>query len=459
MSDAADRPPQALDRAHVVVLGAGLSGLAAAHVLRAQGARTTVLERGHRPGGRATSEARDGFRIESAPHWVSARDRQLLDLVQAVGLGSRMLPLKPMALAQVRRGKVEAIDPTGTRGVRSIPGVGWRQGLRVHRLDRLLRKFEDILTPDVPANAIRMDDRSIADFVRTYFGRSVLERWVEPLVSADVGGADVNEASRQLFLLHRVGRAFAPEGAFRAGVGELAEALAAGLDVRLESEAVALEREGNGFVLTTGHGGQEQRIEADAVVSALPSRTAARVLDRVLVPAERDALRAGRTAPAIVASLAIEGEPVRKATRVRVPAAEGMAAAVIALEPGAPFASAPEGTTLATVVARTDWSRAHLEAADDVVEKALVGAVERLYGRLDLRFVTLRRHREAFPRFDVGRYRTLASLARVEADRTAQGRRLFHAGDQLVAPTLQGAVVSGRRAAARAAEALRRGVC
>ncbi len=455
MSEASERPQMNPGGPHVAVLGGGLSGLAAAHALQSQGFRVTVFERGHRVGGRATTDSRDGFCIESAPYWVSARDRQLLALVEAAGLADTLLPLKPMRLGQVRAGAVDDIQPTGTQGVRSIPGVSWRQGMRLHRLGRLIRKFEDLLTPDVPENATRMDDRSIADYIRTYFGSTVLDRWVEPYIAADVGGADVHQASRQLFLLHQVQRAFAPEGALRGGVGGLAEALASQLPVELETEVAAVESTTDGFWLTVARAGSEREIQADAVVSALPSRTAAKVLDTALVPAERDVLAAGRTDPAIVASLAVEGELVRKATRIRVPAVEGMAAAVIALEPGAPFAAAPEGTTLATVVGRADWSRAHLEAADEVVEKALVDVVERLFGKPQIRFVTLRRHRAAFPRFDVGRFRAVSSLMRVEADRTAQGRRLFHAGDQLVAPTLQGAVTAGNRAAARAIEALR----
>lgn len=442
-----DRPPGP----SVIVLGAGLSGLAAAHGLTAQGASITVLERGHRPGGRATTDERDGFVIDSAPHLVSARDEHLQALVRDAGLAERMLPLRPVVLAQVRGASVARIEPTGARGVRAIPGVGFRQGLRVHRLGRLLRKFEDILTPADPARGVRLDDRSIADFICTYFGRSVLERWVEPLVAADAGGARVDSASRQLFLLHQVQRAFAPLGSLRGGLGALPDALAAGLDVRLEHQAIAVEANEGGFVVSVRHAGGEQRIEADAIVSTLPAAAACRVLGPVLVPAERDVLSAGGTDPAIVASIALDAPVEPIATRIRVPAAEGGVAALVSLEPGGDRAPAPEGTQLASVVARPDWSREHLEAADGVIEKALLAELERLFPRAtgSARFVVLRRHRDAYPRFDVGRFRALSNLARVEADRTANGRRLFHAGDHSLAPTLEGAVTAGRRAAAR----------
>ncbi|MDH3686529.1 MAG: FAD-dependent oxidoreductase, partial [Myxococcales bacterium] len=59
---------------HAVVVGAGLAGLAAAGELRERGARVTVLERADRPGGRATSDVRDGCTFDSGAQLISAAD-------------------------------------------------------------------------------------------------------------------------------------------------------------------------------------------------------------------------------------------------------------------------------------------------------------------------------------------------------------------------------------------------
>lgn len=52
----------------IVVVGGGLSGLAAAAYAARAGHRVTVLEKAHAPGGRAATHDRDGYRLNLGPH-------------------------------------------------------------------------------------------------------------------------------------------------------------------------------------------------------------------------------------------------------------------------------------------------------------------------------------------------------------------------------------------------------
>lgn len=51
----------------VVVVGAGLSGLAAAYRLQQGGATVTVLESGSGPGGRVQTECHGGYIVDTGP--------------------------------------------------------------------------------------------------------------------------------------------------------------------------------------------------------------------------------------------------------------------------------------------------------------------------------------------------------------------------------------------------------
>jgi phytoene desaturase len=67
--DAATAAPQV---PHVVVIGSGFGGLAAAVRMRAKGYRVTLLERGQRLGGRAQVFERGGFRHDAGPTVITA---------------------------------------------------------------------------------------------------------------------------------------------------------------------------------------------------------------------------------------------------------------------------------------------------------------------------------------------------------------------------------------------------
>ncbi|MBI0384994.1 NAD(P)-binding protein, partial [Streptomyces albiflaviniger] len=84
-----------LKRAHrtdVVIVGAGLAGLAAAHRLTGAGVAVTVLEAAPHVGGRMTTETVDGFRLDRTGHLMNT---SFPELRRTPGLGA--LALRPFA--------------------------------------------------------------------------------------------------------------------------------------------------------------------------------------------------------------------------------------------------------------------------------------------------------------------------------------------------------------------------
>ena len=379
------------------------------------------------------------------PTWWALANGACSDLIDGSGLAHRLLPLRPVALAHARGGRLDPAPPAGQRlEVARIGGVRLREALRLHRLARLERRFAEILDPEAPERAVRLDDRSTADFVRLYFGPSVLERWAEPIVGSDLL-ADASELSRVAFLLARRARGEAPLATLRGSPAEIADALLRpGADC-LGVEARSLDAVGAELVLETSAGPRR----ADAIILALPAAESLRVAGALLAPAEREALASSRCIASLVMHVALERPPTRKATRIRIPRCEGLPLATVAVEPGGSGGPAPEGGALVSLVATPAWSRAHLQADDSVVEKELLGALERVLPQpsVAIRFREILRYPQALPHFDVGRYRQLARLRDLQAEERARGRRLYFAGDHWLAPTLEGAVASGRRAA------------
>ncbi len=71
--------PESVLTAPVYILGAGLTGLSAAHHLR--GVDRVVLEKRSEVGGHARSERRDGFTFDVTGHWLHLRDPDMQTLV------------------------------------------------------------------------------------------------------------------------------------------------------------------------------------------------------------------------------------------------------------------------------------------------------------------------------------------------------------------------------------------
>jgi oxygen-dependent protoporphyrinogen oxidase len=75
----------------VVVVGAGIAGLAAAWHLVQAGADVTVLESERRPGGVIVTERRDGFLVEGGPDGFLAAEPELPALAAELGIGTRVV--------------------------------------------------------------------------------------------------------------------------------------------------------------------------------------------------------------------------------------------------------------------------------------------------------------------------------------------------------------------------------
>ena len=417
-----------------VVIGAGLAGLAAAFRLRERGLAVTVVEREAAPGGRARGVAEDGA---AGIHVLDAEARALSALAGRAGAADALLPLAAVATAAFAAGRVETLPAWRSAEARRL---GERLGLA--RLERVEGRFRGLLRRASSEQAARLDDRSVAELASLYLPRAALTGWVAPL-AALWGLGDPARASRvALMRLHAAGALGAALP--RLGLAAFAAALAAQLEVRFDCAAEGVEAAGAGLRVRLAGG---SALEADAVVLAVPARAARELAAPLLTPPEHEILGAARTAPAIVLRAALERSAGPTPARVAVAGRDGLPLGWLLREAG-PSPRLGEDRAAVHLVATPAWSAAHLEAPDDAIEKELLAALARVQpeAAAAVRSPRVARYAEAFPLFPVGRYRELARLRRVQADRSALGRRLYLAGDWLAGPTAEDAAASGLRA-------------
>jgi oxygen-dependent protoporphyrinogen oxidase len=160
---------------HVVIVGAGLSGLALAYRLRQlrPDAKITILERFDRPGGNVWTEERDGFRVECGPNGFLDAKPSTLRLCRDLGLGNRLLPASDASRKHrylFWRGRLQEL-PGSLWSYITSPLLSWRGKLNLI-LERYRRRPPDLA-----------GDESVDDFARRRAGREAAEVFADALVT------------------------------------------------------------------------------------------------------------------------------------------------------------------------------------------------------------------------------------------------------------------------------------
>jgi oxygen-dependent protoporphyrinogen oxidase len=166
----------------VVVVGAGISGLAAAWALAARddAPRVAVLEGASRVGGKHALGDVGGVRVDVGAESLLARRPEATSLAEEVGLGDQLEPPRPVGASLWSAGALRALPPRTLMGVPSGD-----QGL-----DGLLGSDEvaTVLAEPGRSWAPLEDDVDVASFVGARVGRAVVDRLVEPLLGGVYAG-------------------------------------------------------------------------------------------------------------------------------------------------------------------------------------------------------------------------------------------------------------------------------
>jgi oxygen-dependent protoporphyrinogen oxidase len=157
-----------------VIIGAGISGLVAAHRLKKMGREILLIERSARAGGVIHSRDAEGFLLERGPNSMRG-SHEFLDLVEELHLIPELVTADPGAPAYVYAdGRLQAVPM-------SPPALIKTKLISTAAKLRLLRE------PFVKARH-EGGEESIASFVRRRLGGEILDRLVAPFLSGVYAG-------------------------------------------------------------------------------------------------------------------------------------------------------------------------------------------------------------------------------------------------------------------------------
>jgi oxygen-dependent protoporphyrinogen oxidase len=288
----------------VVVVGGGISGLAAAWSLLGSGSamedppEVTVLEAADRLGGALYSSPVGGHRVDLGPDGFLGRRPEALDLCHQIGLGDALVPIAGRGAGVWARGKVRPLPEGLALGIPTRFWPAATSGVLGLRGQFGLARDKFVPRPDVRGP---IGDRSIGPLVGHKLGQRVVDALVDPLIGGIHAGSvdDMSAATTYPPLLAaaqrrgslmRALRAEVPAPdpdapplfwALRDGMGSLIDQLAGALSERgatihTNSAVQRLDRRGSGWVVSVD--GALGEVAADAVVLAVPAPATARLL-------------------------------------------------------------------------------------------------------------------------------------------------------------------------------------
>jgi oxygen-dependent protoporphyrinogen oxidase len=308
----------------IAIIGGGIAGLAAAYELeqaRQKGVAVeyTLFEASERLGGCLSSQIVDGAVLERGPDSFLTEKPSAAEICRELGLGSELTPSNDAARKTyiVVRNRLVPL-PDGLMFL--VPTKLIPTALtRLFSLPTKLRMGLELLHPPRPTG---LPDESVAALVERHFGREVVERLADPLLSGIFGGdaaqlsartvlprlvemeSEYGSLTRGMLAAHRAMRARATIAAkknrtassraqtdsrparraiftaLRGGMNQLVDALTARIDsasVRLSTPVSGLEKTADGWKIVA-HGAAERY---DAVVLASPAWTAGALLGPV----------------------------------------------------------------------------------------------------------------------------------------------------------------------------------
>lgn len=407
-----------LDQVDVAVVGAGISGLAAAYELRKRKRSVAVLESQDRAGGVIQTERVGEFLIDAGPDALLVQKPAAVVLCHELGLGDRLFPTKlPRTAYILRNGALHPLPGASILGFPTRLKPLLKSSL--FPLTAKLRMAAELFIP----RGRGIDDESIAGFVRRRFGPEAVTYIAEPLL-AGIHAGDVERLSmRALFprLIEAEARAGSvirafrrdhgplnADGAFRSfpnGLGELVDALLKAIpkeSLRLRSNVTRIEKIEDGFALQVDG---KPTLGARAVILAVPGFAASELLKPIdpELSAACASIRYLSTATVVFAFPRDAVTHDLSGTGFVVPRSEG-----ISITAGAWISSkwphrAPEGYALLRAFLGGARDPDILSKSDQALTNAALGDLTKILGIRDLpSFTRVYRWNRSSPQQEVG---------------------------------------------------------
>lgn len=393
----------------IVIIGAGVSGITAAYLLRKQGFEPLVIEKEPQIGGSTYTLRKDGRIIELGVQSVLGQEEFLTF--------AKELNLKPLH-PQKEHANTRYIYLNGK--LKKMPSTP--KDFLLGDFFSLWGKIRLLREPFIPKKEDSKE--SVSDFVKRRLGKEFLDKIVEPFVCGIYAG-DPDELSAK-YAIRRVKaledeygsiikgaikkKSLGPQGeitSFEGGLLTFLEKMAQGIEISLENVALKITKKDDIYTIDTKNG----KIQTKAVLLATPAYSSSYLLRNLTwsMSAELDNIE---HAPVIVIS-AIVKESLPKGFGFLIPKSENTIM-LGALFSSNLFSVCKDDENMITIYV---GGRRRKDVVDWPEEKIISKVKEEIYKILGIRdFMSyeFKKWKKAIPQYTIGYEKYLQTIKDIE---------------------------------------------
>lgn len=369
------------EQAPVFVIGAGPSGLTAAHRLQRLGLRAIVLESRDRVGGQVHTHREAGYLMEDGATILPSAYDAVLKVVEEVGMTDQLIPAGSV-IGFCRDNEIHNLrsDHLFLDAARSKL-VSGRSKLAMARIGLDNARIHKALNYENLSSTAAFDTMTPKEYCRRHLGMSgeVYDYVIDSTVRGVLGTrGDKISVAELFFMVNNIlgTRLFA----FRDGYSTYIDALAAPLDIRLEATVneVVETRDGVRVSWTDGAGKAHTEDGAGAIVTARADWLTK------LLPGYFDAdcerfLNSVEYTKCVVMNTGVTRKPAgitASVTNVPRQVDEGLMG--FTCEHNKAPGRAPDGKGLLCFLSMTEWAQKLIDEDDETIQRKILTAAEKI---------------------------------------------------------------------------------
>ena len=182
----------------VVIVGGGISGLAAAYTLHKKGVDAVVLEEKSVPGGRIVGDKQEGFVLDHGALFFMKCYDATYKLIDELGLQEDLVPINYKSASWLDHRLVSTNPFHGLSDILKAPNklsnkshLGFNFYLQTAKMFYNVYKRRESLDFVNYSNALDLDGHYFSDYVLKHGGKEALEYFFQPMIAGiTLGHAD-----------------------------------------------------------------------------------------------------------------------------------------------------------------------------------------------------------------------------------------------------------------------------